>query len=78
MSVEGWLAKSSQTMKVRRLALRTVETYLGWQRRFLNWVAEKSLEAASKPAVEGFMTYLPWSGRWARARRTRPSARCSF
>lgn len=45
-------------MKVRRLALRTVETYLGWQRRFLNWAAEKGLEPASKPAVEGFMTYL--------------------
>lgn len=58
MSVEGWLAKSSQTMKVRRLAPRTVETYFGWQRRFLNWVTEKGLEPASKPAVEGFMTYL--------------------
>lgn len=45
-------------MKVRRLALRTVETYLGWQRRFLNWVAEKGLEPASKAGVEGFMTYL--------------------
>lgn len=38
---EAWLEKSSQTMKVRRFALRTVETYLGWQRRFLNWAAEK-------------------------------------
>jgi integron integrase len=57
-SAEQWLEKSSRTMKVRRLALRTVETYLGWQRRFLNWVAEKTLEPASKAAVEGFMTYL--------------------
>jgi hypothetical protein len=40
------------------LALRTVETYFGWQRRFLNWVAEKGLEPASKPAVEGFITWL--------------------
>lgn len=45
-SAEQWLEKSSQTMKVRRFALRTVETYLGWQRRFLSW------------AGEGFMTYL--------------------
>jgi integron integrase len=55
---ESWLEKSSCTMKVRRLAPRTVETYFGWQRRFLNWVTEKGLEPASKPAVEGFMTYL--------------------
>lgn len=58
VSTESWLEKSSQTMKVRRLALRTVETYLGWQRRFLNWVAEKGLEPASKAAVEGFITWL--------------------
>lgn len=58
MGAEQWLAKSTQTMKVRRLALRTVETYLGWQRRFLNGVAEKKLEPASKAAVEGFITWL--------------------
>jgi site-specific recombinase XerD len=45
-------------MKVRRLVLRTVETYLGWQRRFSNWGAEKKLEPASKAAVEGFITWL--------------------
>jgi integrase len=45
-------------MKVRRLALRTVETYLGWQRRFLNWAAKQDLEPASKAAVEGFITWL--------------------
>ena len=28
--VEPWLEKASQTMKVRGVALRTVETYLGW------------------------------------------------
>lgn len=58
MNTEGWLEKSSQTMKVRRLALRTVETYQGWQRRFLTWVAEKGLEPASKAGVEGFITWL--------------------
>lgn len=58
MNTDAWLEKSSQTMKVRRFALRTVETYLGWQRRFLAWAAEKKLEAASKAAVEGFITML--------------------
>ncbi len=58
LSTDGWLEKSAQTMKVRRFALRTVETYLGWQRRFLNWVAEKELEPASKAGVEGFITWL--------------------
>jgi len=58
MSMEDWLEKASRTMKVRRFALRTVETYLGWQRRFLAWAAEKKLEAASKAAVEGFITWL--------------------
>ncbi|MCX6856194.1 MAG: integron integrase [Verrucomicrobia bacterium] len=56
--LEQWLVTSSQTMKVRRFALRTVETYLGWQRRFLNWVTEKGLEPASKAGVEGFITWL--------------------
>lgn len=58
MNAVGWLEKSTQTMKVRRFALRTVETYLGWQRRFLGWAGEKKLEPASKAAVEGFMTHL--------------------
>jgi len=47
LGAEAWLEKSAQTMKVRRFALRTVETYLGWQRRFLAWAGEKGLEAAS-------------------------------
>ena len=58
MGSEAWLEKASQTMRVRRLALRTVETYLGWQRRFLSYAAEKMLEPASKAAVEGFVTWL--------------------
>ena len=55
---DDWLGKASQTMKVRRFALRTMETYLGWQRRFLGWAAERKLEPASKVAVEGFITWL--------------------
>ena len=58
LSEASWLEKASQTMKVRRFALRTVETYLGWHRRFLTWVAEKGLEPASKAGVEGFITWL--------------------
>lgn len=58
MSAEGWLEKAHRTMKVRRLALRTVETYLGWQKRFLAWAVERGEEPASKAAVEGFMTWL--------------------
>jgi integron integrase len=45
-------------MKVRRMAGRTVETYLGWQRRFLEWTKEHGLAPASKPGVEGFITWL--------------------
>ncbi len=58
LPTEAWLDKASRTMKVRRLALRTMETYLGWQRRFLTWAMEKKLEPASKAAVEGFITWL--------------------
>ena len=58
MGLEPWLERAARTMKVRRFALRTVETYLGWQRRFLSWAAERRLEPASKAAVEGFVTWL--------------------
>ena len=33
--VEAWLEKSQRRMKVRRLALRTVDNYLGWEGRYL-------------------------------------------
>jgi integron integrase len=55
---EGWLEQSERRMKVRRLALRTVGTYLGWQRRFLEWTGERGLEPASRAGVEGFLTWL--------------------
>ena len=58
VSVEGWIERANRRMKVRRMAMRTVETYLGWQRRFLKWTREQSLEPASKAAVEGFVTML--------------------
>jgi integron integrase len=54
----GWLEKSERRMKVRRMALRTVDTYLGWQGRYLRWVKDRALEPASQAAVEGFLTWL--------------------
>lgn len=53
-----WLEKAARTMKVRRFSLRTVEAYLGWQRRFLNWTAENGMECATRAAVEGFISWL--------------------
>jgi integron integrase len=53
-----WLVMAERQMKVRRMAIRTVETYLGWQRRFLVWVGERGLEAGRREAVEGFVTWL--------------------
>ncbi len=55
---EAWLEKSGRRMKVRRMALRTVDTYLGWQGRYLRWVQERALEPASQAGVEGFLTWL--------------------
>ena len=55
---EGWLARAERQMKVRRFAARTVETYLGWQRRFASWAGERGLELGGKEAVEGFITWL--------------------
>ena len=58
VSLEGWIERANRRMKVRRMAMRTEDTYLGWQRRFLKWTQEQSLEPASKAAVEGFVTML--------------------
>ena len=55
---DPWLEKAERQMKVRRFALRTVETYQGWQRRFLAWTADRGMEPATKAAVEGFITWL--------------------
>lgn len=52
------LKRSEHLMRVRRLAWRTIETYLGWQRRFLQWVSQRQLQPATREAVEGFMTWL--------------------
>ena len=54
--MEAWLEKSERRMKVRRMALRTVDTYLGWQGRYLRWVKEQALEPASQAGVGGLGT----------------------
>ena len=53
-----WLEKSMQTLRVRRMARRTEETYLGWQRRFLDWAAERQVMPETTEAVQAFLTWL--------------------
>jgi integrase len=55
---EDLLLKAEGVMRVKRMARRTVETYLGWMRRFLAWVEERSLQPATLLAVRGFLTWL--------------------
>ena len=38
------------------------ETYLGWQRRYLEWCVEKGMAAGMKKGFEGFVTWLAVSG----------------
>ena len=54
----AWLEKSMQTLRVRRMARRTEETYLGWQRRFLAWAAEQQVVPETTEAVQAFLTWL--------------------
>ena len=55
---EALLNKAAGVMRVRRLARRTEETYMGWMKRFLSWVTERNLMPASTLAVRGFLTWL--------------------
>jgi integron integrase len=45
-------------MRVKRMADRTVETYLGWQKRYLDWCAERGLVAWGREGFEGFVSWL--------------------
>lgn len=45
-------------MRVRHMATRTEETYLGWQRRYLLWCEKRGLDPASKEGFEGFISML--------------------
>jgi hypothetical protein len=58
LHTEALLNKVAGVMRVRRLARRTEETYLGWMKRFLTWVEERDLVPASMLAVRGFLTWL--------------------
>ena len=52
------LLKAEGVMRVQRLARRTVDTYLGWMKRFLAWVEERGLAPDTMVAVRGFLTWL--------------------
>lgn len=45
-------------MRVRRMARRTVETYLGWMRRYLDWARERGKPEAAAETVQAFLTWL--------------------
>ncbi len=55
---EGLLKAAEGAMRVRRLARRTVESYLGWMRRYLEWTEERGKAAGEKESVNGFLTWL--------------------
>ena len=44
-------------MRVRRMAERTIDSYAGWQRRYLEWCWERRMEPATREAFEGFVTW---------------------
>ena len=55
---EQLLGKAVGVMRVRRMARRTEETYIGWMKRFLAWAQERGMPPASTEAVQGFLTWL--------------------
>ena len=52
------LRRAEGLMRVRRMARRTVETYLGWMRRYLRWARDRGKPVAAMESVEGFLTWL--------------------
>jgi Protein of unknown function (DUF2490)/Phage integrase, N-terminal SAM-like domain len=52
----NWLRTMEELMMVRRYALRTRETYLGWARRYLEWTVAKAKAAETVGAVQWFLT----------------------
>lgn len=58
LTADTALTASEGQMRVRHFSVRTIDTYLGWQRRFVRWAEERHLELATQAAVEGFMTWL--------------------
>ena len=53
-----WLNLAESAMRVRRMARRTVESYLGWMRRYLQWAAQQGEEARTAKGVQGFLSWL--------------------
>lgn len=56
--MEELIQKSMALMRVRRMAGRTEDTYLGWQRRYLGWCGKLGHNPASRDGYEGFITWL--------------------
>ena len=52
-----WLERAVTMMRVRRMAERTIDSYAGWQRRYLEWCWERRMELATREAFEGFVTW---------------------
>lgn len=53
-----WLERSERVMRVKRMATRTVETYVSWQRRYLKWCAGRGVDSGSREGFEGFVSWL--------------------
>jgi integron integrase len=55
-----WLRLAEGAMRVRRMARRTVETYLGWMRRYLQWAEERDVRAQRRGEAEQVQAFLTW------------------
>ncbi len=55
---EALLRRAEGAMRVRRMARRTVETYLGWMRRYLAWARAREKPEAAGETVQAFLTWL--------------------
>lgn len=55
---ETLVAMAERQLTVRRYARRTAETYLGWIRRYLSWIADRSRRPDEDGAVRLFLESL--------------------
>ncbi len=55
---EALLRHAAGAMRVRRMARRTVDTYLGWMRRYLEWAGEREKPVPDGETVRAFLTWL--------------------
>jgi len=57
--IDPWYEETVRLMRVRHMALRTEETYLGWIRRRERFLASRNgLEDFNEGALKRFLTYL--------------------